>query len=90
MALLATALAGGYKWGSDSELASQAREDKVRQVATEAASQAAAGAIAKIKVTNQTILQEVQRETRTNTVYLDCRHSTETFENLNRVLSLTE
>lgn len=76
--------------GVDHEQASQITKQELVAEAVDAANNAAATAISKIRVTNQTIRQEVERETRTNTVYVDCRHSKETLDNLNRVLSSTE
>jgi DNA-binding protein len=65
--------AGGFKLGSDHEVAAQAREQNHIAEAVDAANSVAAEAIAKIKVTNKTIQNEVRHETETNTVYRDCK-----------------
>lgn len=67
------AFAYGVHVGKDAETATQARIDKAVQDTREAANQAAADAIAKIKITNTTIRGEVQREIQTNTIYRDCK-----------------
>lgn len=65
--------AGGFKLGSDHEVAAQARELNHIAEAVDAANTASAQAIAQIKVTNKTIQSEVRREVETNTVYADCK-----------------
>lgn len=75
LVLLLAGIAGGRHWGVVSTEAGQAREDKVAQVATDAASRAAGQAIAGIKINHQNIYSEFEREIQTNTVYVDCRHS---------------
>ena len=64
---------GGFKLGSDHEIASQAREQKHITEAVDAATNVAAQAIANIKPKYTTIQNEVQREIRTNTVFADCK-----------------
>lgn len=66
---------GGFKLGVDHEFAAQKRTEDIVAAATEASRTAAALAISEIKVKNTTIKQEIRRETQTNTVYADCRHS---------------
>lgn len=79
--LLVTAgvLTGGAYWqgredGANAEKATQQREEDVKTFAAEAAASAIAAAIPKITVRHQTIKQELEREIRTNPVYLraDC------------------
>lgn len=79
--------AGGFKLGADHEVAAKARENEHVTAAIEAASTAAAHAIAKIKVVNTTIQNEVQHEIRTNTVYADCHNSAGGLRSINEALS---
>jgi len=71
VALLAVLGAGasGFKLGRDSVIAGQAREDAQIEKAIQAANTATAEAISKIKVTNKTIQNELQKEVRYETVY---------------------
>jgi hypothetical protein len=69
---------GGAFWyglglGEDRANAQAAREDRIAVIATEAAASAAAGAIARIEVKNTTIHQTLERVTRENTIFTDCR-----------------
>lgn len=69
---------GGAGWygmglGEDKILSRQARDDQVRQKTFDDAQAGAAAAIAANKPKNTTIVQKVQREVQTNTVYADCR-----------------
>ena len=77
--LVVGAMTGGAYWqgrndGANAEKASQQREEDVKVFASEAAASAIAAAIPKITVRHQTIKQELEREIRTNPVYLraDC------------------
>ena len=81
--------AGGFKLGADHEIAAKAREEKHITEAVDAANTAAAEAIAKIKVNNTTITNEVQHEIQTRTVYSDvnCRHSPDGLRLVNSALS---
>lgn len=79
--------AGGFKLGADHELAAQAREDQHVERAVAAATTVSAEAIAKIKVVNTTIQNEVQHEIRTNTVYADCRNSAVGMRLINEAIS---
>lgn len=74
-----------YGAGRDSELATQAREDKTRAIASDAAASAAAAAISKITVKHQTIRQELEREIQTKEVYRDpaCRTGTGSLQRFN-------
>lgn len=77
--LIAGLLAGStgawqvQNWRHGAEQAIQDREDRARQETREAAQQGAASAIAALKPVNTTIVQKVQHEVQTNTVYRDCR-----------------
>ncbi len=62
-----------YGAGKDSEIATQAREDRAAAVATEAATSAAATAISKIEVKNVQIRQPLETIIRTEKVFQDCR-----------------
>lgn len=93
VAILATLLSGaGGVWygiglGEDRLIAEQAKEAKVIADTRELAMQGAAAAIAANKPINTTILQEVQREIRTNTVYRDCVHSAEQLRRINAAIT---
>jgi hypothetical protein len=87
--IISIAIAGytGYDYAAAKGEAEAARDVKVAQIASDSAANAAALAISKIRVTNTTVNQEVQREVRTNTVYLDCKHSAEQLQRINEVLT---
>lgn len=63
----------GQMVGGDRVIAKQASVDQAVQKTREAAIQAVAEAIAAQKPINTTIVQKVQREVQTNTVYRDCK-----------------
>lgn len=63
--------AGGFKLGADHEIAAQVREQNHIAEAVNAANTASAEAIAKIKVVNTTIKQELEKEVRYEKVYTD-------------------
>ena len=91
-ALVLAGLVGGAYWqgrqdGRDSCEAAAAREERVAQLASDAAASAAAGAIARISVRQVTIRQEVEREIQTRTEYRDCRHSAEQLQRINAALT---
>lgn len=91
----AASLGGAFVYGqatkADAVEAQAAREEKVAQKAADAATVAAAVAIARIKPINTTIRQETEREVRTNTIYADpgCRHPPEQLQRLNAALTGT-
>jgi hypothetical protein len=58
-----------YGAGQNKCIAEQARDAAVAQIASEAAAEA----IAKIKVQHTTVRQTLEKEVRENTVYRDCR-----------------
>lgn len=68
--------------------AQQAREDALAAKATDAAASAIAAAIPKITVTHQTVRQELEREIRTNPVYLraDCDTGPDSLQRFNAAL----
>jgi hypothetical protein len=73
--------------GSDHEIARLAREDDIEQRAIVASTDAAASAIAAIKVRNTTIQNEVQHEVSERVVYRECLHSPEQLQRLNAALT---
>jgi len=69
---------GGAGWygigiGEDRIIAKQASDDQIRRETREDAQQGAAAAIAANKPINNTIVQKVQHEIRTERIYTDCR-----------------
>lgn len=83
---------GGFKLGVDHQLAAQAREQDHIAEAVDAANAAAAQAIAKIKVVNTTIRQELEKEVRYEKVYSDpgCRNTPTGMRLVNDALSGTK
>ena len=63
----------GMGVGEDRIIAKQASDDQIRKVTFDAAQQGAAEAIAKNKPINNTIVQKVQHEIRTDRIYTECR-----------------
>jgi maleate cis-trans isomerase len=87
-----TASLGAASWwaygvGKDHEMATQYREGEAARKAGEAASVAAAQAVAKLEVQRVEITQPVLREVRDRVVYKDCRHSPEGFKGMNAALT---
>jgi len=76
-----------YESGQDSELASQAKIDRARQETRAIAAQAAASAIADIKVEHRTIQGRVERVTVEKPVYRDCRHDADSVRDINQALT---
>lgn len=66
---------GGFSLGVDHQKAADADRDKAVREAGDLAGKQAARAISQIRINNTTIQQEIQHETRTERVYLDCRHT---------------
>lgn len=99
-ALLAAVIAwlastgGAYFYGrSDGraiEAGTQARENKVAEVATQAAVLASAKAIAAIEVKNVTVKQRVETEIREKPVYRECVHDQRVLDDINRSLTGAE
>lgn len=83
LASVATASWLAYGAGRNAELATQAREDKVAAVATEAAARAAAAAISKIEVKHVTLRQQLEREVQTREVFRECRSGAAAVQLLN-------
>lgn len=78
---------GGFRLGIDHQKSAEADREKAIREAADQAGQLAAQAINKIRVINTTIQQEIQRETRTERVYLDCRHTPDGLRLLNAALA---
>ena len=78
---------GGFKLGSDHEVAAKAREDKHIAEAVDAANTASATAIETLKPIYTTIQGKVIHETSTNTVYADCHQSPDGLRLVNQALS---
>lgn len=81
---------GGFELGVDHQKANDADKKELVAKAAEAAGQASAKAISQIRITNTTIQQEIQRETRTERVYLDCRHTADGLRLVNAALTGAE
>ena len=81
------AIAGGFTLGVDHEVASQRRADKHITQAVDAANNAAATAIAKIKVTNQIVNQKVIHETSSSVVYRECANTDRGVQLINAALT---
>jgi len=73
--------------GKDSEIATQAREDKVARAAREAATEAIAKAIPLITVKNTTIRQTLEKEVHEKPVFVDCRSGDTAVRMLNDTVS---
>ncbi|WKB52326.1 hypothetical protein [Eleftheria terrae] len=73
VASAAGAFVYGRTVGQDACEAAKAREERVAQVARDAAIDAAAKAISNITVQHTTVHQKLEHEVRTKTVYRDCR-----------------
>lgn len=71
-------LTSGFVAGSKWEAGRQAVENQRIAEAVDAANAASAEAIAKIKVTNKTIQNELERRIETSTVYKECKIDAET------------
>ena len=77
----------GRSDGADKCVAEQARDERVAQIASAAAADAAASAITQIKVRNTTIKQEVQREIVETVRYRECVHPDGVVRNINAALT---
>ena len=66
-----------------------AREEQLAQRIFDEAIAATASEISKIEILNTTIKQKVEREIRTEKIYLECRHTGDTFRLLNAILEGT-
>lgn len=73
IAVAVTLFGGGLTLGIKWEEGRQAVENQHIAEAVDAANAASAEAIAKIKVTNKTIQNQLEKQIETHTVYTDCR-----------------
>lgn len=73
----------GQGVGADSEIAAQARENKVAVIATEAAASAVAHSLSKIQVKNVTVRQQLETRVHESTVYRDCKLTPDVVRMLN-------
>lgn len=76
-----------YGAGQDSITAFNAKAAEIVQATKDAAQLGAAEAIAKNRPRNTTIVNEVQHEVQTNTVYRDCRHTPDGLRGINEALT---
>lgn len=77
----------GRSDGKEIEAASQMREARVVQIATDAANKTTAAAIAKIEVKQVTIRQRVEKEIYEKPIYRECRHSDVVLRDINQALT---
>ncbi len=93
IAVLAISAAGGigYNRGAshmkNSITADILREEQLAQRIYDQTILATASEISKIEITNKTIRQEVEREIRTETIYMECRHTDDTKRMLDAILT---
>ena len=78
---------GGYRHGYNVSEGNAAKIDLVIKKTQEAAALGTAAEIAKIKVTNQTIRQTLEKEIYEKPVYFDCRHSAIGLQSVNAALT---
>lgn len=83
---MAGATAGGYKLGSDHQLASQAKTEDLIAKVKEQAQQGAAEAISKNRPINQYNKQVLDREIRIVPDYSRCVHSPDGLQSINSAL----
>lgn len=79
----------GRKDGESKIIAQEAREQEIAKKATDAALQATAEAIAKIKVQHRTVTQEVERHVIETPIYRDpdCKHDAHGLQLINAALT---
>ena len=77
----------GTEVGADGEIANQKKLDDVVIAVKEAAQSGAAQAIAANQPINKTIVQKVQHEIQTNTVYAECKHTDAGLRGVNEALT---
>lgn len=86
-AAIGAAYYAGVSAGQDQVRAEAADRQALAVQAGEAAASAAAAQIARLRIVNQTIRQEVEREIQTRTVYRDCEHTADQLQRLNAALA---
>lgn len=77
----------GVSHTKNSIAADIAREEQLGQKLYDQMLSATASEISKIEIVNTTIRQELEREIRTEKVYLECRHTDDTVRLLNAILT---
>ena len=87
IAFSAALFGGGLTLGIKWEAGRQAIENQHIAEAVDAANAASAEAIAKIKVTNKTVTNQLEKQIETNTVYRDCRLDAVSLQLLNQALT---
>lgn len=76
-----------YGAGQDNVTAFNAKAEKIVEATIEAAQKGAAQAIAEKQPVNKTIVQKVQHEIQTNTVYAECKHTDAGLRGVNEALT---
>lgn len=87
VAAVVAAYVEGKSAGKAECQSAELREQALVSAAVEAANRASADAISQIKVVNTTIKQRIERETSTNVVYRECRHSDGVLRDINEALT---
>ena len=77
----------GVSTTENSIAADIAREEQLAQNLYDKMLSATASEISKIEIINKTITQEIEREIRTERVYMDCRHTGDTKRMLDAILT---
>ena len=86
---LSIAATGAFAYGAgqDNVTAFNAKSVEIVQATREAAQTGAAQAIADKQPVNKTIVQKVQHEIQTNTVYAECKHTDAGLRGVNEALT---
>ena len=77
----------GVSTTENSIAADIAREEQLAQNLYDKMLSATASEISKIEIVNKTITQEIEREIRTERIYMDCRHTGDTKRMLDAILT---
>lgn len=77
----------GYGAGQDHVTAFNAKAEAIVRATREAGQQGAAAAIAGNRPRNTTVINEVQHEIQTNTVYAECKHTDAGLRGVNEALT---
>jgi hypothetical protein len=87
VALALSLLAGGFKLGSDHEIASQAKENKQIEKAVAETKTAIADGLAALRPKYTTIQNKLEKEIETHTIYRDCKLSPDGLLLVNQALT---
>ena len=90
MALLGTSAVVGFRSGMAMKQGEWDAAVVAKKTGEDAALKAAAEAIAKIEVKSEKHTYPVLKEVRTNTVYVECKHSDDSLRHLNALITGTE